>query len=398
MTLRIPENSLLRKFFNRSGIEAYLPSVAVKHIIAFITAMSLKGFRAKMVDVAEVSNCHRTTLSRFLSEGQWDDQYLNSFIKTNTYRHVYDKAISIGEPMFISIDDTVNFKTKPSSKAVKPIQGAGFHYSHLKSKQMWGHEVVSIMLSSGDLALNYESHLYDKTKQTKIDYIRSVASELPDASLNAYVLSDSWYTCAELLNAFAEKGYNYIGAIKNNRIIYPDGDHISVTDYVLEVLVRDDYDLVTVKGVQYYTYRYEGRLNDINNAAVIITIPKEGGFDGPHPNPNTINTFICTDVSLDTVTLLEYYSKRWCIETFFEEHKGRLGFDKYQIRSIKAIQRLWLLMSLCRLICCVGLGQEYQFGDGLRVLRKSVKDSRIDYIYKCAQNNIPVSEVYAVAS
>ncbi|MDR1532450.1 MAG: transposase, partial [Clostridiales bacterium] len=105
---------------------------------------------------------------------------------------------------------------------------------------------------------------------------------------------------------------------------------------------------------------------------VIITLPKENGFDGPHPNPKAISAFLCTDSSLDTVTILEYYSERWCIETFFEQQKGQLGFNKYQIRTMKGIERFWLIMSLHHLICCIGLGSAMPFGDGQRLLRRSI--------------------------
>jgi hypothetical protein len=360
--------------------------------------MATKGFKAKMVDVAEVSDCHRTTLSRFLSEGKWDDAYLRNHIKTESYKQVLRRSKEIGKPMFISIDDTVNVKTKPSSKTERPIQGAEYHFSHLESKQVWGHQAVAVMVSCGGMALNYETHWYDKIKQSKIEYIKQVANELPEATAESYALSDSWYTCSSLINAFAKKGYFYIGALKNNRIIYPAGEHISISDFVLEVLRKDSFSFVTVKGKEYYAYRYEGKLNDIQTAVAVITLPKDGGFNGPHPNPKAINAFLCTDASLDTQTILEYYCHRWCIETFFQEEKGRLGFDRYQIRSIKGIERLWLLMSLCHLVCCTGLGENLSFSEGLRLLRNDINEDKVSFIYHCAQNKVPLESLYALCA
>jgi len=394
----IPTSKLLSKFFDKNKINLLYTNMVMKHIMAFLMAMALKGFRAKMVDVAEVSGYHRTTLSHFLCKGKWNEAPLKEFIKTRSLEYVKKISEETGKPMFISIDDTVNKKSKPSSKAERPIEGAEYHFSHLERKQAWGHQAVAVMASCENIALNYDIHWYDKTKQSKIEYVRQLAVSLPEAIGKTYVLTDSWYTCSDLINAFTEKGYHYIGALVTNRIIYPYGEHISITDFVLEVLRKDDFNLVTVKGKQYYTYRYEGKLNDIENAVVVITLPKEGGFNGPHPNPKAINAFLCTDTTLDTVTILEYYSERWCIEIFFEQGKGQLGFNKYQIRTMKGIERFWLLMSLCHLVCCIGLGCAMPFGDGLRLLRRSINEERIAYIYKLAQNNVPLEDIYALCA
>jgi hypothetical protein len=361
-------------------------------------AMALKGFKAKIVDAAEISGCHRTTLSHFLCKGKWDEEPIKDFIKSHSLEYIQKHSADTGKPIFISIDDTVNEKTKPASEAKRPIQGAEYHYSHLQNKQVWGHQTVTMMVSCGSASLNYDIHWYDKTKQSKIDYVKQMADELPKAASKSYVLSDSWYTCADLVNAFAGKGCYYIGALKTNRIIYPFGEHISISEFVLEVLQKTSFSLVTVKGKTYYAYRYEGKLNDIENAVVVITLPKKGGFDGPHPNPKAVNAFLCTDISLDTATILEYYSERWCIEVFHEQEKDLLGFDKYQIRSMKGIERFWLIMSLCHLMCCTGLGAAMPFSDGLRLLRRNINEHRIAGIYQFAQNNMPLEDIYALCA
>jgi len=300
--------------------------------------------------------------------------------------------------MFISIDDTVNIKSKPSSKAERPIEGTEYHYSHLERKQVWGHQAVAVMASCDKVALNHEIHWYDKTKQSKIEYVKQLADDFPEAANKSYVLTDSWYTCSDLITAFGKKGYYYIGSLKTNRVIYPSNTRINVSDFVLEVLVKDDFNLVTVKGVQYYTYRYEGKLSDIENAVVIITLPKDRGFDGPHPKAKAISAFICTDITLETATILEYYSERWCIEVFFEQEKGQLGFNKYQIRTMKGIERFWLIMSLCHLMCCIGLGEAMPFGDGLRLLRRSITEEKIARIHQLALNNVPLGDICALCA
>jgi hypothetical protein len=394
MQFTISANSLIRKFFLEHHLDTIYNQSVIRHLISFLIAMALKGFSGKITDVAEVSTSHRTTLSRFLSENAWDEKPLQELNKKTSFQYIQKRAVENGTPIFVSIDDTVNCKTKPSSKAKHPIQGTGFHHSHLLKKQVWGHQVVAIMLSCGGKeALNIDVHRYDKTVESKIAYVQRFAKKMPKPEMVGYALGDSWYTNAKIINAFAESGYYYIGALKTNRIIYPEGKRINIVNFADQMLVKDDFDPVTVKGSQYCAYRYEGELNGIPNAAVVITVPYDG-FDanGKIKNLKSVKAFLCTDTTLDTVTILEYYTKRWCIEVFFKQMKG-VGFNKYQIRSIMGIERLWLLMSLCHLICSIGLDTPMQFGTGLRFLRESISEEQKEFIYKCAQNNIALEDI-----
>ncbi|GMQ55833.1 hypothetical protein AN1V17_02250 [Vallitalea sediminicola] len=56
-----------------------------------------------------------------------------------------------------------------------------------------------------------------------------------------------------------------------------------------------------------------------------------------------------------------------------------------QIRSIKGIERLCLLLSLVHLFCTIGTGSIMQFGEGLRKARCQTKVNNISWIYQCAK-------------
>jgi hypothetical protein len=132
---------------------------------------------------------------------------------------------------------------------------------------------------------------------------------------------------------------------------------------------------------------------------VIISIPPDAFEEhGAIRDLHSIKAFLCTDRSLDAATILQFYSNRWCIETFFEQMKRNLGFDKYQIRSVNGIERLWHLMSLCHLICSIGLKTPMPFGDGLRYIRQNIHHELVDRIYQCAQINMPLRDLYALSA
>lgn len=60
-------------------------------------------------------------------------------------------------------------------------------------------------------------------------------------------------------------------------------------------------------------------------------------------------SILCTDLTLDVVTILRYYQVRWVIETGYRYFKELLGFDHYQVRSLKAIERHWVIQSWHRI-------------------------------------------------
>ncbi len=137
-----------------------------------------------------------------------------------------------------------------------------------------------------------------------------------------------------------------IGAMKTNRILYPDGKRISVKDYA-PTIPDDHFRSVTVKGHRYMVYRYEGPLNKIRNAVVLISY-SEGSFR----QPQALRTFLCSDTSLSAEEILMLYSNRWKIETFFRQQKGYFGLNKFMLRTAKAIDRFLLILSVGYFFLC----------------------------------------------
>ena len=61
-----------------------------------------------------------------------------------------------------------------------------------------------------------------------------------------------------------------------------------------------------------------------------------------------------TDVPLEVPKIVEYYRQRWQIETAFQDAKQHFGFDAYQVKSCKSINRFvqlsFVAASLAKLI------------------------------------------------
>ncbi len=123
---------------------------------------------------------------------------------------------------------------------------------------------------------NYAIVMYDKTK-SKVKIVQEIADELPVPPVISYFLCDSWYTCGSIMEAFIRKGFYTIGALKTNRILYPHGIKQNLSELALHIRKKDAAvsSLVTAYSQKYYVYRYEGNLNGIENAVVLITYPKD---------------------------------------------------------------------------------------------------------------------------
>ena len=126
---------------------------------------------------------------------------------------------------------------------------------------------------------------------------------------DAYFLCDCWYVSEKMINTFVQKGFHTIGALKTNRLLYPSGMKKKLSELAAELSVTEKgFDLVTVKKRKYYVYRYEGNLNGIENAVVLLSYPEKA-----FGNPKALQAFLSTDVSLSVDETLSYYAGRWIL-------------------------------------------------------------------------------------
>ncbi len=185
-----------------------------------------------------------------------------------------------------------------------------------------------------------------------------------------------------------------MGALKTNRVIFPAGIRQQIAQFAQYIRKTDhNVNLVTVGKRQYYVFRYEGNLNDLDDAVVLISYPKNAfGF------PHALRAFICTDCSLSTQEILNLYLERWPIEVFFRQAKQKLALDKYQIRTSTGIRRYWLLMSLAHYICCFGTCTFVPLQEGLASLQNALLKERFTYIYQCGFAREPLDKLLALVA
>ena len=171
--------------------------------------------------------------------------------------------------------------------------------------------------------------------------------------------------------------------MKTNRILYPYGVKMNVCNLagkLVEAECRELFHLVTVKQRQYHVYRYEGNLNGIENAVVLLTYPKNA-----FGKEKALRAFISTNAALSDEEILNLYVTRWSIEVYFRDCKSKLALGSYQIRSANGIKRLWLIASLVYLLACLE-SESFSFADGFRLIFKILYREQVSFIFDYAAN------------
>ncbi|NHM33288.1 transposase [Neobacillus terrae] len=187
-----------------------------------------------------------------------------------------------------------------------------------------------------------------------------------------YVLFDSWYTTRKVVDICNQKGFHVISAVKSNRIIYPKGVRIGISEFASRYLENADLRSVTVRGKgKYRIYEYEGPLSEIENVKLLLS------WENKFIREKAPFSILCTDVTLDVVTILKYYQVRLEIETGYRYFKELLGFDQYQVLSFKAIERYWAIQYLTQNFLEI---QRYEWStDSFHTLWDTVRRIRNDY-------------------
>ena len=111
-------------------------------------------------------------------------------------------------------------------------------------------------------------------------------------------------------------------------------------------------------------HRYQGHVNKIKEAVVLLTYPGEAGGVC-----TALKAFLCSDLSLSDEEVLEHYSHRWKIEVMFKQQKRYLGLKSFMIRSAKAIDRFLIILTLAWFWFTWQAGSVLPFSAGIRRYR-----------------------------
>ena len=382
--------------------ELNLPySSAIKnHMVNIVSGIIVTEGSKTISSVHNKITCNRdrSTGSRFLSSYSWNHEYV-------TQERIFHAISEISNTCedsdvgFLIIDDTLTKK----NTSTKKIESLDFHNSHADgNKPKWSHCLVTSHYKINDYSIPLDFRQYHRKESSKKlskkfldknELAMELINEFTPVTKNNYLLVDSWYTSAKILLHGLINGCHTIGRIKSNRVIYPAGIKTNVKKFSSYIRTNET-SLVTASNNKYYVYRYEGKLNDIENAVVLISWTKSDLSDKPA-------FIISTDVSLDNKTIISYYEKRWDIEVSYRYHKTALGFDEFQIQSLKSIHRYWSMIFLTYTfleifrVKCEKLYKFKNIGDVILHFRNNYLVKIVSFAHECADNGIDLQSTIA---
>ena len=382
--------------------ELNLPySSAIKnHMVNIVSGIIVTEGSKTISSVHNKITCNRdrSTGSRFLRSYSWNNEYV-------TQERIFHAISEISNTCedsdvgFLIIDDTLTKK----NTSTKKIEGLDFHNSHADgNKPKWSHCLVTSHYKINDYSIPLDFRQYHRKESSKKlskkfldknELAMELINEFTPVTKNNYLLVDSWYTSAKILLHGLINGCHTIGRIKSNRVIYPAGIKTNVKKFSSYIRTNET-SLVTASNNKYYVYRYEGKLNDIENVVVLISWTKNDLSDNPA-------FIISTDVSLDNKTIISYYEKRWDIEVSYRYHKTALGFDEFQIQSLKSIHRYWSMIFLTYTfleifrVKCEKLYKFKNIGDVILHFRNNYLVKIVSFAHECADNGIDLQSTIA---
>jgi len=138
-----------------------------------------------------------------------------------------------------------------------------------------------------------------------------------------YVLTDSWFTCWELVDTTIKNGMTYIGmfSIVKTLFIYRNKE---LSYGKIRRLNRKK-----IKRNRRFNIYYIRTVVEWKGQYVVLLFTRKG-------KNGKWKCLICTDLSLSVTKILEIYQIRWTIEVFFKECKQSLGLGKSQSNDFDA--------------------------------------------------------------
>jgi len=355
-------------------------------LVAFISLLDLVLYQSQrrhllnLVDATLVC-CGKKTLSNlyrqivgepdpktaadFFRESPWEREDVGEGRKRAMLLQFLTFAQKLGlAKLLVSVDDSTGKK----DKATRHLEAVSYHHDHndgskTKPKFVNGFVYVEVHIQLGPIGFTWDTRLYlrecvirklnrqrDPGKRlhyrSKYALAREMLAELAallPAGSPVYVLFDSWYSSAKLIQFCRRQGWHVVCAIKSNRRI--DKKRVDDHDRALRHKPYQKVELLALDPLRpapvYYVRAVSGHLENISNKVCAIISRRHQG--APHPK-----FFVYTDLSLSAQEALRLYQRRWPVEVDNFYLKEGLGIADFRLQSFEATDK-WFAVTLVSL-------------------------------------------------
>lgn len=363
LPLIVQHSEALTSFIFALQLALYQPQI--RHLLQIVDALIVCNQRKTLSDLARLLQraVDPKALADFFRESPWSIDQISQPRKKFMLAKVLElaRAAGIELKLLVSLDDSLGKK----GKATKHLEAVDYHHNHTEStrkRQSWcnGYVYVELHLQIGPFGFLLDTRLYLREKKvrqlnrqrskdkrlsyrSKYNLAREMLLELegllPIGS-QVYVLFDSWYASAKLINLCLRKHWQVVCALKSNRKIEKQR-----IDRYHQTLKHKPYQKIILEAVgdrrapTYYVRTVSGHLEKVPPEVYVIISKKRPG----DPRPKY---FLCTDTRLSAEEALKLYQKRWPVEVDNLNLKEVLGLGDFRLQSFEAIQKWFAVVTL----------------------------------------------------
>jgi DDE superfamily endonuclease len=302
----------------------------------------------------ELNGVDPSNLADFFRISPWDPDDLRLPLLEFVIAFLKGRNNDPACPIYLTIDDSLTHK----DKGTRHLQSVDWHFDHNQQRTIRGgsHVVLRIHWGAFHFPLLWRPYLRESTvrrlnrrrKNTKLRYksklelaremLQQVISYLPKTN-PVYVLFDSWYTSAKLVNWIRQQGWHVIAAIKSNRKFSGQ----KLTDWHHD-LKRCAYQRISLElaNKQWRTYcvrTMTGRLRGVPGSVRML-------FSQKGPGVRTPKYFLCTDTTLSAQEILRRYQHRWSQEVDYWYVKLQLGLGDFRLQGYESINKWYAVVYL----------------------------------------------------
>jgi hypothetical protein len=134
-----------------------------------IYGMALPDFRGKMIDFEQTHMMGRKACTKFISNDPGSVKKTLQEKVWDSVRKEYARLAAEGaNPVtYMFTDDTIHEFSPPASTAKRKMEAGGYHYSHTTLCQVFGHQILTVLISIGDKVFVLDQFIFNSNLDAK---------------------------------------------------------------------------------------------------------------------------------------------------------------------------------------------------------------------------------------
>jgi hypothetical protein len=278
----------------------------------------------KSVNELFIDKKDQSTLNRFITNPKW-----NSTAVINQAKTLLLSETNIDSSFeYKIIDDTVCRKYSQQTEMVC--------YNHSSTMgTVLSHDYVTSLYVNNGLAVSDGLKLYGNQKKcsekgiefkTRLQLACDIIDEHTPLAKKTIWLWDSWFTCQQMASKCKAYGYNWVGEIKSNRIVFYEEKRYRLDELFDKICSEGGFFDVVMNGEVYSAFKADVFMPKMGYFSIVINV--KASTKDVH--------FLCTDlVGCSVEEIVGHGLERHRIEDFYKGAKA-LGFGEYRFRESEA--------------------------------------------------------------